>query len=246
MTTRHVTGRSGALPLLIAALGLAAARPAAAESVALHRDGTIQVETEATTSAKPDLAELDLGVTTDRSSAAAATTENARRMEQLIAGLRKEAGPVAEIRTVGYSLSPRYGRPGPGQPSKIIGYTASNVVHVRTGDVALVGKLLDHAFKLGANTVDQVAFTLKDPEPVRTEALRLAAAQARGRATAMASALGVRLGQVLSLGEGAGAAYFANDKFKMGLEGSRAASTPMEAGTLQINARVTVVFAIAR
>jgi uncharacterized protein YggE len=234
--------------LLSTTLMLGLTGTAAADSTVLTRDA-IQVQTEATTAARPDLAEIDLGVTTDRPSAAAATAENARRMEQLIAGLKKEGGPGAEVRTVGYSLGPRYGRPGPGQPSKIIGYTASNVVHVRTGEVAAVGRLLDQAFKLGANTVDRVNFTLKDPEPARTEALRLATAQARGRATAMASALGLRLGQVVSVIEGGGAVGL--DRPEEGLEGlaynaRRAASTPMEAGTLQVSARVTVLFAIAR
>jgi uncharacterized protein YggE len=115
--------------------------------------------------------------------------------------------------------------------------------------VAAVGRLLDQAFKLGANTVNGVSFTLKDPEPARTEALRLATAQARGRATAMASALGLRLGQVVSLIEGGPVGF---DRYYDGMEGlagnrsRRAASTPMEAGTLQVGARVTVVFAIAR
>jgi uncharacterized protein YggE len=64
-----------------------------------------------------------------------------------------------------------------------------------------VGQLLDQAFKLGANTVDRVAFTLKDYEPAQTETLRAAAGKARARATALAAGLGLRLGPVVSATE---------------------------------------------
>ena len=128
----------------------------------------------------------------------------------------------------------------------MVGYIARNTVQVRTADVAGVGRLLDLAFKLGANTVDRVAFTLVDQEPARTEALRAATAKVRPRATAMAAALGLRLGPVVSISESRGEL---EDAELFGIEGrryKRGNTTPIEVGGLQVGASVTVVFAIAR
>jgi uncharacterized protein YggE len=95
---------------VLAAVGALLALPAAAaESTAVvTSQGTIRVVAEATTPVKPDVAEVDLGVTVDRPTAAAAVAENARRMEQLVIGLKKVDGANGEITTVGYSLGPRF------------------------------------------------------------------------------------------------------------------------------------------
>jgi uncharacterized protein len=172
-------------PLLTLGLLLAAAPVAAqtaTESAAVTKSGTVRVVASATTTVKPDLAEIDLGVTTEKPTAAAATSENARKMEQIVAAMKKEAGQGGEVKTVGFNLGTRYGQPRPNsdQPT-VVGYTVTSTVRVRTADVNSVGRILDAAFKLGSNNVQRVAFLLKDQEPAQTEALKQATAKARGR-----------------------------------------------------------------
>ncbi len=83
---------------------------------------------EASASARPDQAKVDVGVLTQAPTARQAADGNAGRLNAVLAALRKELGPKAEIKTVSYSVHPeqRYPREG-GQPA-ITGYRAVNVV----------------------------------------------------------------------------------------------------------------------
>jgi uncharacterized protein len=240
----------GLLPsaALLAVLTLGAPALAADAVAPSSPPGTIRVVAEATTVVKPDLAEVDLGVTTEKPTAAAATAENARKMDQIVDALKKEAGAGGEVKTVGFNVSARWGehRPGPQQSQPAItGYIVNNTVRVRLTDVNAVGRVLDRAFKLGANNVQRVAFTLKDREPAQTEALRAATAKARGRANAMATALGLRVAHVISISESQGD-VIPYDVTEGALTMRANVGTPVEAGSLEIRASVTVVFAIAR
>jgi uncharacterized protein YggE len=237
---------SKTLALAVALTSLLSLEAGAAEPAAAQRPATIRVEAQATVSVKADRAELVLGVTTDKKTAAAATSENERKMEQVMAVLKKELGAGAEVKTSELSVSPRFGEPKPGQvTSPILGYTVTNTVEARMADLKAVGKLLDLAFAAGANTVERVSFTLKDAEVAQWNALRAASAKARARATAFADGLGLKVGAVLSAAEGVGDEPFpaaANVRFE---KSARVGETPLEPGSVDVTATVTVTFALA-
>src|SRR5687768_10293717 len=110
-----------ALLWLVLPAGAAAQAPAPASgAVTLN---TIRVLADATARVKPDLAQITLGLTTDRTTAAAASAENARRMQQIVAAMKKDVGAGGEVTTSGFSVSPRFGKEQPGGRVDIIGYT---------------------------------------------------------------------------------------------------------------------------
>lgn len=226
---------------------LLASTAAAAAEPSVPHPSTIRVVTESTVAVKPDRAELDLGVTTDKKTATAAIAENEHKMEQVLAALKKEVGAGDEIKTSELSVSPRFGESRRGQPNPpILGYTVTNRVKVRMADTKAVGRLLDRAFEAGANTVEDVEFTLKDPEAAQNAALRAASAKARARATAMAEGLGLRVGQVVSVSEGDRGepdSIAGNLMNRVRLAG--AAAMHVEAGSVEVKATVTVIFAVA-
>jgi uncharacterized protein YggE len=206
----------------------------------------VRVVGQATVSAKPDRAELTLGVTTDKKTATAATQENERKMEKVLAALKKEIGADGEIKTSQISITPRFpdSNRAP-RATAILGYTVSNTLLVRVNDIKAVGRILDRALEAGANTVDSVSFTLKDPEAAQSEALRAATAKARARALAMAEGLFLRVGQVLSVSEGVGDTDTPLHEFaKFKVESSPAANVPVEPGAVDVTATVTVTFAL--
>jgi uncharacterized protein YggE len=206
--------------------------------------GTIRVVGEATVSARPDMAELDVGVVSESSTAEAAAAENARKMEGLVAALKKAVGNGGEVKTVGYMVTQRMAEPKPREKPAIVGYVVTNVVRVRIPDVRAAGKIVDLALKQGANEVQRLIFTLRNPEPVQAEALRLAAGKARTRANALASALGLKLGGVVSVSDGdQGRPVPYHEVSRAALDTS---STPLEAGNLEVQASVTVFFATTR
>jgi uncharacterized protein YggE len=208
---------------------------------------TIRVTGESTVEAKPDQAQLDLGVTTQASTGQQAASQNAQKLDAVLGQLRKTLGSGAEIKTLGYSLTPNYRYPKEGGQPSIAGYTASNIVQVKVGDLSQVGKVIDAATQSGANQVQSLRFTLKDEQAPLTQALREAAARAKGKADALASALGLKVVRILKVEEGGQPIQpvFAEAKMMRASDMS-AAPTPIEAGTIEVHATVSLLVEIAR
>jgi uncharacterized protein YggE len=186
---------------------------------------------------RPDQATLSVGVVTRAASAADAANQNADQSAKVIAALRELLGAGAEIRTISYSLAPNYVYPpGGGQPS-INGFTASNTVEVTLTDLSLIGRVIDVAIGAGANRVDSLRMGLKDEDPVRVQALRLAGQRAKVKAEAIASGVGVRLGAVISAVEGYSVVPVTGlDRTAPGA----VTTTPVEPGILEVRATVTL------
>jgi uncharacterized protein len=225
----------------VAALAtLAALAPAAGAEVAPPLS-SIRVTGHARLSARPDRVQIDVGVSTQAQDSRQAAADNAREAEAVIRALRQAAGPAAEVRTLSYTLSPNYRyHPNGGEPT-LTGYTALNLVQVTLDDLARTGDVIDAATGSGANRVQGIQFTLRDPDAARAEALRQAAIRARAEAQVLAAALNLRIVRVLSVEESsprvvpvrpfAAAARVA---------GAAEVPTPVESGTLDVNAEVTL------
>lgn len=201
----------------------------------------IRVVGEGRVTVKPDQAQLDVGVTTQAESAQAAGTQNARKVDAVLAAVKKTAGAGADIKTVGYSLSANYRYPKEGGQPAVTGYTASNVVQIRTGDLDQVGKLVDAATQAGATNVQRLEFTLRDEHAVRAQALGEAATRARAKADAIASALGLKVVRVLRVDEQGGPLPRpVMERAPRALAETAAVPTPVEPGTIDVQGNVTL------
>jgi len=232
--------------MVATALGMAQAAGWAQESSSKPDPPTIRVVGEATITAKPDQAEVDLGVVTRAATGQAAATQNAQKQDAVLAQLRKVLGSGAEIKTLSYSLTPDYRYPKEGGQPVLSGYTATNVVQVKTSDLPQVGMLIDAATQSGANTVQSLRFTLKDEQVVLSQALREAAVKARAKADALASALGVKIVRVLHV-DGGGQPIRPVFSQAMAMRADDSAPpTPVEPGTIEVQATVTLTVEIAQ
>ncbi len=231
------------VPLLLAALAAAAPAQPAAEPTPRP---SIRTTGEATVTAKPDRAVLDVGVVTQAATAQAAAAENAQKLDAALRELKQAAGPAAQIKTISYSVDPAYRYPRDGSQPTISGYTARNVVEVSTDDLASVGKIIDAATRSGANTIQSLQFTLKNDREAHAQALRDATAGARRDAEAIAEALGVRILGVLSAEETTAERPrpIAMPMARMAAE--VAPQTPVSSGTIDIHAQVTLTMEISR
>jgi uncharacterized protein YggE len=194
--------------------------------------------------ARPDTAMISIAVVTQAQSALAAQQENASRSEAMVRALKSAAGAGAEVETSGYSLQPQYNY-RENQTPTIKGYEARNTVTVTLGDLTKVGTVIDAATNAGANTIDNLSFTLRRDEPARDEALAKATREALRKAQVMAQALGGRVGRILEVQEAsAGRPVPVYDVRAMrgGIAGQvMEAKTPVEIGTLDIRAQVQLV-----
>ena len=151
----------------------------------------VQATGEATMSAKPDQALIEIGVVTQGATAMAASAQNAKQTDAVLADLRRRLSGSNRLKTVSYSVRANYQHPKPGAAAAITGYVATNIVEASLDDLAEVSKVIDSATQSGgANNIQNLEFRLKNPGAVRGQALRLAAEQAKASAEAIASGLG--------------------------------------------------------
>ena len=182
-----------------AALALASALPAAAQQP--PPEPFLMVMGTGEARIPSDRARIDFMVETQARTAAAASTQNAERMERVVRALRTAGGQTVTVETGGYELQPVYRqvpRDESGVPV-IEAYRAVNHVRVRADDVTRVGALIDAGIEAGSNRVTSLTFEAKDPEPARLDALRQAVAKARAEAEAVAVAMGATLGGPLEV-----------------------------------------------
>ena len=202
---------------------------------------SIRVTGDARVTAKPDRVQIDIGVTTRAQQSQEAAAQNARQVDAVLAAVRKAAGPTAVLKTISYSLNPNYQyHPNGGEPT-LQGYTAVNVVQVTLDELGKIGAVIDAATQSGANRVEGIQFTLRDQDAVRAEALREAASRARAEADVLAAALGLKVLRVLTVEEQSPRVVpvrvYGGAPRAMA---TAAPATPVEAGTLEVTADVTL------
>ena len=224
--------------LLLALLACGALGPAFAQQAPVS---SIRVTGDARVTAKPDRVQIEIGVTTRAAQSQEAAAQNARQVDGMLTAVRKVAGPTAVLKTISYSLTPNYQyHPNGGEPT-IDGYTALNVVQVTLDDLGKIGAVIDAATQAGANHVQGIQFTLRDQDAVRAQALREAVLRARGEADVLAAALGLKVLRVLTVEENSPRivpvrVYGGATR----VTAAAAPATPVEAGTLDVTADVTL------
>ena len=198
---------------------------------------------EAVISAKPDRAEVTIGLSTHALTAQAASVQNAERSSQLINAIKHAMGAGGQVKTSGYSLAPQYEYMN-GRPQRLTGYDANNSVNVTVDDLALLAKVIDSATSTGATNVNSIAFTLRDSSAVQQQALTQAAVKARANAEMLANALGVRVIALLEAQPGDMPIVNPPGVIGARLMSAQSLATPVEAGSLEIRATVTVTLEV--
>lgn len=212
----------------------AVAWPEGASSAADEAEDGITVTGVGRVKAVPDRAELSFGVTTEGATAKEASTANAERMTELIDALKAAGVRSEEIRTEHVSVSPRRSPMG----KRLPGFVAENSVSVQV-DADRAGAIVDLAVENGATNASGPSFDVSDRDALYRDALRAAVREAREKAEAIASAGGVSVGDVTRVVEGGSA------EPAVYLEAAqRASATPIEPGQEEVQATVTVTFAV--
>ena len=225
-----------------AVMAAAAAPMASAQEpqVTPAAQGTLlSVSAEGLSEGRPDMAIINLGVTTEGQTAAAALAENARRMTALTAALRRAGIAERDIQTSNVSVYPQqvYNE---GQQPRITGYQANNTVTAKVRRIDNTGRVIDAAVGAGGNTVNGVSFTYADPDAQLDAARRDAIAEARRRAELYASALNMRVVRIVAVSEGGG--FSPPMPMPMERMAAQDASTPISPGQIETRVSVNVTF----
>lgn len=220
----------------IAAL-LCLAAPALAQTT---EPRTLTMSGSATAKAAPDMADISAGVTSDAPTAAAALAANSAAMNRVFAALDRAGIARKNVQTSSFNVSPVYASRTPSEPQRLTGYRVSNEVHVILDDVAKVGATLDALVAAGANQMNGLNFSIKDPAPLLARARADAVADAKLRAQQYAQAAGVTLGPIRSISENGGEP----PRPMYRVMAMAAAPAPIAAGEESINVGVTIVWEI--
>jgi uncharacterized protein YggE len=210
----------------------------AASSTATSTESGVFTSGDASVSKKPDTAFLYAGVESQQTTASAAQSDLAAKAAQLITRIKALGVADKDLNTAGYSVGPTYSPGG----ETVSGYRASEQLQITWHDVTTVGKALDAIVQEGGATNVGASFGLADPKGAQAEARTLAIADARSRAQAMASAAGVRLGQVIRISDLSTSGI---PSLRYDVAGAAPATTQLPVGELSVSVTVEVDFAIA-
>ena len=194
----------------------------------------VRASGDAIISVRPDQVKLTASVVNSANTAQEAADRNAVLMTNVLTQLRQVVGNAPEaIKSTGYSVYPVTRTNGNVQ---VTTYTAQNTVEVTLTNILLAAKVIDTAIQAGATNVGSLTFGLSDPGPSRVEALKKAALLARTKAEAIASALGMRLGNITAVEE-SGTVSIRN--FSVAALAPTTA-TPVQPGLVDVSATVTL------
>jgi uncharacterized protein YggE len=200
----------------------------------------LSVSAEGKSTGRPDMATLNLGVTTEAPSAQAALQANATRMNTLIAALRRAGVAERDIQTSNVSVNPQQVYQE-GQPPRITGYQANNTVTAKVRRIDNTGRVIDAAVAAGGNTINGVFFSYQDPDAQLDAARRDAIREARRRADLYANALNMHVVRIVAVNEGGG--YTPPVPMPMAREMAVARdSTPVQPGEVDTTVNVGVTF----
>jgi uncharacterized protein YggE len=223
--------------MILAALLAAAATTAAFAQEAIN---VVITTGEAVVQRAPDRAFVTIASEARAKASREAQRQNADTMAAVRQRLTQAGIAPDAVRTLGIDLQQEFDFPqGRRVPRE---YVARNTIEVRIDDLAHVGDVLDAAVQAGATSSGGVRFDLRDRSGAEREALRLAVADARARADAAAAGAGRTIDRIVKVEDTRDSPVIIPRPMVgvMARAEAGAAPTPVEAGTIEIRARVTL------
>lgn len=208
----------------------------------------LPVSASASIKVAPDMVSIEAGVVTEGKDASETARENAAKMTAVYAALNSAGILPSDIKTSQLSLSPRYDYESRKKP-RIVGYTANNVIAVMTRDLTKVTPIIDALVQSGSNNIQNIQFSLSDPEAAKAKVLEDAIKKARAKAQLIARSAGVTLGPLQDIrvndnysAYGRGYDEIVVTGARTGSDGGSGISTPVSQGEISVSASVNLTY----
>ena len=203
---------------------------------------TIQVTGIGSALAEPDILVLSLGVSVLKDSVKEAREEAAQAMQGVLDSLKGNGVAEQDLQTQHFSIQQEFdfvnGR------REFRGFRVTNTVSATLRDLDQVGQAIDDAAEAGGDVVQvqSIRFAVDNTTALQVQARVGAMRNAHTKARALATEGAVTLGKPISISEVGGSPVVSS--FAKGFAEDAAATTPIEAGQLQITVTVNVVYGI--
>jgi uncharacterized protein YggE len=172
-------------------------------SVVTQKTDMFTISGEGKVTVTPDVAILNLGMTTQKNSVKLAQAEANTVVNNLTKAIKELGVSDKDIKTTNYSVYPSYDYP------KISGYTVNINLTVTVRDIDRVNDILDKAASLGVNSVGNIQFTVDEEKlkELNREARLKAIKDAKDKASELANLSGMTLGKIVNIQEGSNRSY---------------------------------------
>lgn len=204
----------------------------------------ITITGEGKSFAKPDIANVSLGVKTEGMKSADVVNKNNEKMNAIISSIKELGVEDKDIQTTAYYLTPLYDyTEWSGRVFK--GYSLDQRVSVKIRNFEKISDILDKATADGANNIGDLQFSVEDPEKARSEAREKAIEQAKVKAINLAADAGLKIVKLVNISEGYSPVQprYATGGGDMMLKEANVAPQ-IESGQLEINSTVYLTYRV--
>lgn len=193
-------GKIAVAIILILVLGGIAAVSILRDRIVNYPQYQVSVTGQGKVSYQPDLANITLGVQIDKAAKAdEALNQLNIRIANIVSAVKAQGIAPEDIVTQNYSLYPQYDYKD--NVSTVSGYNANQQISIKVRDLKnnpdKISKVLVEASKAGTNQVLGIGFDVSNLEELKQEARLKAMADAKLKASDMASAAGVKLRDII-------------------------------------------------
>lgn len=164
-----------------------------------NSQNTISVNSTEKVTVAPDLAEVVYAVRTEAKDAAACQQKNTEDINRVMEILKSLGVAETSIQTSDYYMYPIYNYSNNTQ--RITGYEATASLTVSDLPIDNLGNILTESVNAGINNIQSITYQSSQYDEGYTEALKLAVASAKNKASALAEAGGCTVGGVASIRE---------------------------------------------
>ncbi len=204
----------------------------------------LNVSAEGVVYATPDIAKLYFGVQQTGREASLVEDQISTRITAIKEKLDALGVEDKDIKTSDFTIYPDYGAyPTSGTP-QIRSYTGRHILEVTARDLDKVNEIADGAIAAGANEVQNIYFTMENPETALQEARAQAIQKAKDKAKQLADAADIRLGRLLSINEYPVSTPFDGRLGYGGMGGAEDTQVGIEPGNMAVRINVTLIYAI--
>jgi hypothetical protein len=231
--------------VMLGAIVMSACGPATIVANPAPTQRTLSVTGSGMVNMIPDIAYINIGVHTEKPTAADAVAENNTQTQQVVDALKTAGVDAKDIQTTNFSIYPN--TQFDPQTNQKIGttYVVDNTVNVTVRKLDKLGDLLDTTVKSGANSVNSIQFDVADKTQALKQARDLAVKDAQTQAQELSTTAGITLGQVQTI------SFFNNvpspvlDTFGKGGGGAvAAAAVPISSGQMTLTVTVNMSYEI--
>src|SRR5688500_3472789 len=149
---------------------------------------TLFVSGSATANTKADKVIVSLGVETTDKTAEKALVSNSILLNRVIAALNESGVQQNETSTYSFSIKPNYNYSNYGDRGNLTGFTVSHSIHIESSNIDSVSQWIDTAVQAGANTVDDIYFSVSEDklQKIKNTLLKEAVSNAKSKADIVA------------------------------------------------------------